>query len=103
VEEIGVCVCGRPATDCHEITAGSANRPKAVRNRFTWLALCRGCHETLQGTDIARQLVYKAIQDEKHYDRRGLNVLRDREPDAIDEGETIRAAYQLGLEHGRVK
>lgn len=96
VAEIGFCLCGQPAVDPHEIAAGSS-REKALHNRFAWLALCRKCHERIQGSPIAEQLVYKALQDsEEFYDREGLNFLMGKAANAVSEVDVIRAAYQLG-------
>jgi len=95
VAEIAVCVCGDPASDCHEIAAG-ASREKALRNRFAWLALCRACHERWQGAFMPAQYAAKAMQDSAHYDRVGLNILRGKQAEAITEAEVIQAAYELG-------
>lgn len=47
------CRC-RPATDCHEIPAG-AHRHVAVELPNTWLALCRECHDVVQGVAFIEQ------------------------------------------------
>jgi len=100
VAEIRFCVCGQPATDCHEIAAG-ASREKALRNRFAWLALCRSCHERIQGSDIATQLVYKAQQDSaEFFDIEGLNFIMGKASTAVTAYDVARAAYTLGLQHG---
>lgn len=36
--------------DVHEIPAG-AHRDRALQNPWTWLLLCRDCHDVLQGID----------------------------------------------------
>ena len=101
VSEIGKCVCGKPAVDCHEIAAGTGNRPEALKNRFAWLALCRACHERLQGSDMDFQYALKCLQDRNYYDREGLNFLRrGKENDSVSESDALFAAYQLGLQHG---
>jgi hypothetical protein len=41
--------------DVHEIPAGS-HRDRALRNPWTWLVLCRGCHDVLQGLDPQLQV-----------------------------------------------
>lgn len=97
--EIGICFCGQPATDCHEIAAGSS-REKALRNRFAWLALCRECHDRIQGGSIAAQMAMKVLQDKKHFDRVGLNVLMGKAADAVSESDVIEAAYDLGYGDG---
>lgn len=97
VAEIRFCVCGEPATDCHEIAAG-ASREQALRNRFAWLALCRACHERLQSSDIATQLAIKALQDsEQFFDIDGLNFIMGKASTAVSAYDVARAAYQLGL------
>ena len=44
--------------DCHEITAGSS-RHRAVWQPNTWLALCRKCHDKLQGASYKIQFAAK--------------------------------------------
>lgn len=51
------CQC-RPATDCHEIPAGSS-RHRALWLPNTWLALCRTCHDRVQGSDFLEQFNLK--------------------------------------------
>lgn len=60
--------CGRVATDCHEIPAG-AHRQRAVRLPNTWLALCRECHEWLQGIGAEEQAAIKfaAVRRDLNY------------------------------------
>lgn len=96
VAEIGDCVCGKPACDPHEIAAGSS-REKALQNRFAWLALCRECHERIQGSDQAEQYALKALQDPTHYDRVGLNILRrgPKATDAVSEVDVIHGLKRL--------
>lgn len=94
VAEIGVCVCGKTAVDPHEIAAGSS-REKSLKNRFAWLALCRECHEKIQGSDQAEQYARKALQDPEFYDRVGLNILRGRAADAVSEVDVIHGLKRL--------
>lgn len=56
LRQIGMCeACGvEPATDVHEITAGSS-RQRAVGDPRCWLALCRECHQEHQSTAIEAQ------------------------------------------------
>lgn len=56
----GFCeACERPAElECHEIVGGQ-NRHKAVYKPNLWLALCRECHERLQGRAYGEQLAVK--------------------------------------------
>jgi hypothetical protein len=99
VEEILLCLCGKPATDCHEIAAGSSKQ-KAMRNRFCWLALCRTCHDRIQGGNIAAQMAMKVLQDKQHFDRVGLNLLMGKAADAVSESDVIEAAWLLGYDNG---
>ena len=48
----------RPATDCHEIAAGSS-RHRSVYLANTWLALCRPCHRAVQGMTFHEQFAIK--------------------------------------------
>ena len=60
VREAGLCErcqC-REATDCHEIPAGSS-RHRAIKLANTWLALCRECHDLVQGIDFIEQFNLK--------------------------------------------
>lgn len=82
-------VCRGQTCDCHEIARGGV-RSKSVRDRCSWLSLCRTCHESMgdQSTwTIARQLALKALRDPGHYDRQRVNLLRGEQPDAISELE----------------
>ena len=51
--------CRKPAAsaelDVHEIPAG-AHRDRALQNPWTWLVLCRDCHNVLQGIDPKLQV-----------------------------------------------
>ncbi len=60
VREAGLCErCqSREATDCHEIPAGSS-RHRAIKKPNTWLALCRDCHDLVQGIDFMEQFNLK--------------------------------------------
>lgn len=46
------------ADDCHEIGAGSS-RQRSVYKANTWLALCRACHEVVQGMTREEQAALK--------------------------------------------
>lgn len=101
VQEAGLCQCcqKRPASDPHEIPRGS-HREKALFERCAWLALCRECHEEMDSYakwPIAKQLALKALRCDS-YDRRRVNELRNRAPEAISESEVIRAAFEMGRE-----
>lgn len=51
------CYAVKP-TDCHEIAAG-AHRHRAERRANCWLALCRPCHDVVQGRPFAEQFELK--------------------------------------------
>jgi hypothetical protein len=100
--EAGLCQCCRrkPVVDIHEIARGS-HRQKAFVERCCWLALCRKCHELMDDYSrwpIAKQLVLKALFDADHFDRRRVNEIRGRAPEAINEIDAIRAAWEWGRE-----
>ena len=81
------CGCSG-AGDVHEIARGP-HRHAAMSEPACWLLLCRSCHEDMGAPDypIARQLALKQIRDAGNYDRRRVNVLRGRQPEAITEEE----------------
>lgn len=80
-----------PPCDIHEIACG-AGRAKAIHERSAWLFLCRSCHDGIQGSaDIAGQLAIKMENDPEHYDRALVNLLRGRQPNAIDERDVAIA------------
>lgn len=87
-------VCGENLSiDVHEIVRGTS-RCMAVLDRRTWLAVCRPCHELLDDYEkfpVALQYVIKAIWDAEYFDRVGLNTLRDRAVNAIDEADMVRS------------
>jgi hypothetical protein len=60
VEHARTCQCCQLAnpTDCHEIAAGSS-RHRSVYLPNTWLALCRECHELVQGMNLNEQVALK--------------------------------------------
>ena len=68
--------CGRRASlDLHEIPAG-AHRHVAVYSPNCWLALCRECHDELQGLPFRVQLVVKCRAASESINRAvGRNVL----------------------------
>lgn len=71
----------RQATDCHEITAGSS-RQRAIHQPNAWLALCRECHEEIQGSDIDTQTRLKCsavVRTVSHCLGRSL-LLEDHQP-----------------------
>ncbi len=93
VEQAGVCQgCGSWAVqDCHEIARG-AHRSKAVYERFTWLALCSGCHDRMDGYSIwplEAQLALKLLVDPEYFDLVAFNRLRGRADNAITMADLV--------------
>lgn len=86
--------CGGQACDVHEILAG-ADRHKAFKERCCWLALCRRCHDELQGTDKIRQLALKLLQDPGHFDLISFHRIWCRPVTAITAAEVLEALRQV--------
>lgn len=83
--------CGRFALHAHHIPRG-VHREKALYELSAILRLCNVCHNgRFDGMPVVRQLAYKKLRDPKHYDRVEVNLLRDRQPDAITEAEVDEA------------
>lgn len=57
LESVGTCmVCRqRPAVECHEICAGAA-REACLDEWMLVMAVCRACHNKIQGTPAAKQI-----------------------------------------------
>ena len=87
----GVALC------THHIARGAGRKDELCN----LLRLCIEpgcCHDNLHtGPDvsIAQQLAMKALGDPEHYDRRRVNQLRGRAPEAIAEHEVIQACKEL--------
>lgn len=98
VAEFGrCCVCGSiEDLHVHEIASGPA-REAALSERCAWLPACDYCNgEVLTDHSkwsIEKQLARKALIDPEHYDRRRVNELRGRAPEAISEIDVIKAAW----------
>jgi hypothetical protein len=85
-----------PALETHEISRGTASRSKSVDDRCALVRTCRPCHrERLDAMPIARQLALKKLFDPRAYDRQRVNLLRNREPDAVTEGEVMVEVIEL--------
>lgn len=79
--------CQSQATDIHEIARG-ASRSKSLGIRASLLNLCRTHHDHVhQHPSVARDLAVKLMADPVGYDRRRINALRHRAPDAISADE----------------
>ena len=84
--------CQYAATDTHEICRG-VHRAKAVLERCTWLALCRGHHSDMGDYELwplERQLALKALVDPAWFDLAKINELRGRAPGAIELADVIK-------------
>ena len=98
VREFGRCaVCGTTENlHVHEIACGPA-REASLSEPCTWLVACNFCNsKTLTDYSkwsIEKQLARKAVLDPARYDRRRVNELRGRDPEAITEADVIRAAW----------
>ena len=92
--------------ETHEIASGAA-RQKALTEPATWLRLCYAHHRGRYGVHdlsvwpIARQLALKKLCDPEHYDRVKVNLLRDRQPEAITEDEVMYWVEKLGRERNK--
>lgn len=98
-----VCmVCGtKRHLQTHEIANGPA-RQAALKEPATWLRLCdgfiNGCHAALHDKGewpVAKALALKKFYDPDNYDRVAVNLLRDRQPDAITEAEVDQWVQQM--------
>lgn len=88
--------------ETHEIARGTA-RAAAVTEPAAWLRVCgafaTNCHDALgdyKQWPVVRQLALKKMLDPYHYDRVAVNLLRDREPEAITEDEVDKCVQRMG-------
>jgi len=100
--EFSICqCCGRKrSTDVHEIARGSAHREKAFTKPFTWLALCRDCHDLMGDYSIwpiAKQLALKSLVDPERFDLEAFNELRG---DVTCAEDVFSYIEQLEITHG---
>lgn len=83
-------ICGEPSQCVHEIARGSS-RMVAFGEPACWLATCSICNcgplTDAYIWPVARQLWVKKQRDAERYDRRLVNIIRGREPEAITEAE----------------
>jgi hypothetical protein len=83
--------------DIHEI-AGGGNRFRSFRDRFTWLALCRSCHNEVQDWTKNDQYVLKVLSDKEFFNRDKLNLYFGS-GERYSEADIVIAAYRLGRRH----
>lgn len=81
-----------PPCAVHEMASGPA-RYAAIQQRAAWLVLCGPCHARLHAENwsVAYQLALKKKHDPAYYDRRLVNTLRGRAPEAVTEDEVNEA------------
>lgn len=95
------CCCKRPSVECHELVRG-ANREKALKERATWLAVCRTCHEDVLSdaskAPLAKQMAWKLVADPAWFSLEVVNQLRGRAPDAISLSDVARFLSVIGAE-----
>jgi hypothetical protein len=86
--------CGRRNRECvhvHHIASGTANKPLAMLERFTWASACDECNcgpltdkgEESGAWPIKRQLAVKYCMDRSWFKLRAFNRLRGHAPDFI--------------------
>lgn len=96
--ELG-CVCGRVATDTHEVWGGAC-RSKSFECREGWLPGCRAHHVEIQDWSKAKQYALKQIIDPDWYDLEKLNELGLRRVSA-EEVEAEMAAVKEWIQNIR--
>lgn len=76
-EDLETCyICGRPATDIHEIYSG-ANRKVSILNDFC-CPLCRNCHNTITinyGLNLRLKMICQEKFEEKHTREEFLKII----------------------------
>jgi hypothetical protein len=81
----------------HEI-AKRSQAPKQWGERCNYFLACNPCNCTvLEDATLPYQFAIKLLNDAKHYDRRRVNVLRGRAPDAISESDVMRALSEIAF------
>lgn len=75
-------VCGGPPSEIHEILAGTF-RLRAFVEPACWLAVCRTCHNMVQGLKIPNQLALKLIADPATFDLVKFHKVWDRPLTAV--------------------
>ena len=87
--------CGaKTRLQTHHISKGPGRKDEPC----TMVRLCLYCHSDIHnvvGFNVEHELAIKACGDPEHYDRRQVNELRGRAPEAIEEYEVIGAAAEL--------
>ncbi len=59
------------------------------------MRLCGDCHDEVSQWKVVRQLAMKKLADPDYYDRRLVNELRSKHPEAITEADVDAAAEIL--------
>lgn len=90
--------CQRRARELHEISRGRGIRSQSLTQRAAWLHLCEQDHRDCgdySKVPIVTQMAWKKWSDPLGYDRRAVNLLRGRAPDAITEQEVDAELSQI--------
>jgi hypothetical protein len=94
-----MCCLRREPLDTHEIAPRS--RTERCFELANLLALCRGCHDVLQGTDAITQAAFKFLEDPETFDLVALNRLRQRAGEAITHQEVKQRVFLIQAIRGR--
>jgi hypothetical protein len=87
-----------PNPEVHEIPRGPHRRAALTQN-CCYLATCSLCHQgELDSMPIVDQLAIKKALDPENYDRARVNIIRQRQPEAITEQEVDLALTALQKE-----
>ena len=91
-------VCGaRNNLVIHEM-AKRSQAPNKWGERCNYFLACNTCNcDVLEDPTLAHQLAIKALRDPDHYDRRRVNELRGRAPDAIDAEDVMHALTEIAF------
>ena len=91
--------CGLPDNRPHPLQthhiAKGAGRKDDLCNL---VRVCQNCHAIIHESPdvtVAHELAIKALGDGEHHDRRRVNQLRSRAPEAIEEYEVVQACMTL--------
>ena len=80
----------------HEIARGPFKQA-AMLEPAAWIQVCQYHHSQMGPPEwpIVKQLALKKLKNPEHYDRRKVNLLRGRQPEAITEAEVDAELLKL--------
>lgn len=85
--------CGGWPTCCDEIVSGMSQRSVGVQHRLAWTSLCPRCNcFELNGSSprvLIRKLALKWVYDVEFFDLPMTNVMRGKDPGAIEFDELV--------------